>query len=458
MAEANRRFLLAERPTGPVDENTYDLVSEPVPEIGDGEALVRVKWISIDPTNRTWIGEVPTYLPPVAIGEVMRGLGLGEVVESKNGNFPVGALVNGLTGWQDYAVISDENPLMVVPDGVEAEPAQLLGMLGMTGCTAYFGMLEIGEPKEGETVVVSAAAGAVGTVAGQLAKMKGARVVGIAGGPDKCAWLTDELGFDAAVDYKADDWREQLAAATPDGIDVEPVWSRARALYASGVHPALQLCIRHRGEVVRRLFRVAQITGEFRPGPETRISRDGIAEGDPRVERADGDGLPATTGEAAHRHPGGVRMRQGEQEIDLAADAGDYVVKRADGLFAYQLAVVVDDAEAGVTHVVRGADLLDSTARQIHLLGLLGHPVPAYAQLPLATNPAGEKLSKQTLARAIDEHPPQAALLAALRFLGHNPPDMLTAAPLVETWAWARAHWSLAAVPRRRQAVADGFF
>ncbi len=221
MAEANRRFLLAERPTGPVDENTYDLVSEPVPEIGEGEALVRVKWISIDPTNRTWIGETPTYLPPVAIGEVMRGLGLAEVVESNNENFPVGALVNGLTGWQDYAVISDENPLMVVPEGVEAEPAQLLGMLGMTGCTAYFGMLEIGEPKEGETVVVSAAAGAVGTVAGQLAKMKGARVVGIAGGPEKCAWLTDELGFDAAVDYKADDWREQLAAATPDGIDVD---------------------------------------------------------------------------------------------------------------------------------------------------------------------------------------------------------------------------------------------
>ena len=221
MAEENRRFLLAERPTGPVDENTYDLVSEPAPEIGEGEALVRVKWISIDPTNRTWISEIPTYLPPVAIGEVMRGLGLGEVVESNNPNFPVGALVNGLTGWQDYTVISDENPLMVIPDGVEAEPAQLLGMMGMTGCTAYFGMLEIGEPKEGETVVVSAAAGAVGTVAGQLAKMKGARVVGIAGGPEKCAWLTDELGFDAAVDYKADDWQEQLVAATPDGIDVD---------------------------------------------------------------------------------------------------------------------------------------------------------------------------------------------------------------------------------------------
>ena len=220
MSKENRRFLLAERPTGPVDENTYDLVREPVPEIGEGEALVNVKSISIDPTNRTWIGEEPTYLPPVAIGEVMRALGLGEVVESNNENYPVGTLVNGLTGWQDYTVVSDSMPLMVVPPEVKAEPAQLLGTLGMTGCTAYFGMLEIGEPKEGETVVVSAAAGAVGSVAGQLAKIMGARVVGIAGGPEKCAWLVDELGFDAAVDYKADDWRRQLKAATPDGIDV----------------------------------------------------------------------------------------------------------------------------------------------------------------------------------------------------------------------------------------------
>jgi NADPH-dependent curcumin reductase CurA len=134
----------------------------------------------------------------------------------------VGALVTGLTGWTDYTVISDANPLMVVPDSAKsAPPASLLGMLGMTGATAYFGMLEIGEPKEGETVVVSAAAGAVGTVAGQLAKLKGARVVGIAGGPEKCAWIIDELGFDAAVDYKADDWKQQLKEATPDGIDVD---------------------------------------------------------------------------------------------------------------------------------------------------------------------------------------------------------------------------------------------
>jgi NADPH-dependent curcumin reductase CurA len=221
MPETNRRFLLAERPVGPVDENTYEMATEPIPEIGEGEALVKVGWISIDPTNRMWIGVEPPYLPPVAIGAVMRGHGLGEVVASNNPNVPVGARVQGLTGWQDYTVISDEMPLMVIPDEVEAEAPTLLGALGMTGVTAWFGMMEIGEPKEGDTVVVSAAAGAVGSVAGQLAKAAGARVVGIAGGPEKCAWIVDELGFDAAVDYKADDWRDQLKTATPDGIDLD---------------------------------------------------------------------------------------------------------------------------------------------------------------------------------------------------------------------------------------------
>lgn len=222
MSEENRRFALAERPEGLIDNSTFTLETGPVPGIGEGEALVKVKWISIDPTNRTWIGEEPTYLPPVQIGETMRALGLGEVIESNNDSFPVGSLVNGLTGWSEYTVISDSNPLMVVPEAAKAAPpASLLGILGMTGCTAYFGMLEIGDPKEGETVVVSAAAGAVGTVAGQLAKLKGARVVGIAGGPGKCAWIVDELGFDAAVDYKADDWKQQLKEATPNGIDVD---------------------------------------------------------------------------------------------------------------------------------------------------------------------------------------------------------------------------------------------
>ncbi len=148
---------------------------------------------------------------------------------------------------------------------------------------------------------------------------------------------------------------------------------------------------------------------------------------------------------------------QGTQEEDLARDVGDYVVLRADGLHAYQLAVVVDDADAGVTHVLRGADLLDSTGRQIHLQHCLGLPVPAYAHLPVATNAAGEKLSKQTLARAIDDMPPATALLAALRFLGQNPPPALTGAPLAEIWAWAFGHWRLSAVPRCRHAVAPDF-
>jgi len=221
MSDVNRRFLLRERPTGRIDERTFELVEEAVPEIGDGEALVRNRWISLDPTNRAWIGETPTYLPPVAIGEVMRAGGLGEVVASNSPDYQVGQLVQGLTGWQDYVVASASAPMMAMPEIPGVSPSSFLGALGMTGLTAYIGMLDIGTPTPGETVVVSAAAGAVGSVAGQLAKIQGARVVGIAGGPAKCALLTDELGFDAAVDYKASDWREQLKAATPDGIDVD---------------------------------------------------------------------------------------------------------------------------------------------------------------------------------------------------------------------------------------------
>ena len=221
MSDVNRRFLLRERPSGRIDEQTFEYVEEAVPEIGDGEALVRNEWISIDPTNRTWIAETPTYLPPVAIGEVMRAGALGRVVASNSPDYEVGQLVQGLTGWQDYAVASAAAPLFVMPETPGLSESHLLGALGMTGLTAYVGMLDIGRPQAGETVVVSAAAGAVGSIAGQLAKLQGARVVGIAGGARKCELLTGELGFDAAVDYKAPDWREQLKAATPDGIDVD---------------------------------------------------------------------------------------------------------------------------------------------------------------------------------------------------------------------------------------------
>ncbi|QZA09796.1 NADP-dependent oxidoreductase [Mycolicibacter heraklionensis] len=221
MTDRNRRFLLRERPAGRIGPDTFELSEQAVPEIGDGEALVRVDWISLDPTNRMWINETPSYLPPVGIGEVMRAAGLGVVVASNNPNYSVGQTVQGLTGWQEYVVVSDTMPLFPVEVADGVSPSAYLGALGMTGLTAWIGIRDIGKPQPGETVVVSAAAGAVGSVAGQLAKASGARVVGIAGGPEKCALLTDQLGFDAAVDYRADDWARQLAAATPNGIDVD---------------------------------------------------------------------------------------------------------------------------------------------------------------------------------------------------------------------------------------------
>jgi len=219
MSDVNRRLLLKTRPDGLVKNSDFDLVEEAVPEISDGEALIRTTYISLDPTNRVWMTDQPGYLPPVQIGEVMRAGGVGRVVESKNPNYEVGKLVNGFTGWQDYIVASDSMPLTPLPDGLGVPDSAFLGALGMTGLTAYFGVTDVLNVQEGETVVISAAAGAVGSVAGQICKILGARVVGIAGGPEKCAWLVEELGFDAAVDYKADDFRDQLKAATPDRVD-----------------------------------------------------------------------------------------------------------------------------------------------------------------------------------------------------------------------------------------------
>ena len=220
-ATQNHRFILRERPSARIDQNTFELCTDPVPSIGVGQALVRVDWMSLDPSNRAWIQATPTYLPPVGIGAVMRGWGLGTVIDSNNPRYPVGQTVQGLVGWQEYTVVSDAEPLQPVHVAHGVSPSAYLGTLGKTGLVAWVGIRQIGRPKAGDTVLVSAASGAVGSVAGQLAKISGARVVGIAGGPTKCAMLTEELGFDAAVDYKADDWRNQLAAATPDGIDVD---------------------------------------------------------------------------------------------------------------------------------------------------------------------------------------------------------------------------------------------
>jgi len=217
----NRQFLLRTRPEGRVKRSDFDLVETPVPELGPDEALVRTLYLSLDPTNRVWMTDIEQYLPPVGIGEVMRGAGVGQVVASNSEQYPVGSLATGLTGWQDYFVASPQLPLTPLPEVPGVSPSAFLGVLGLTGITAYFGLLDIGKPKEGETVVVSAAAGAVGSIVGQLAKIQGARAVGIAGSDEKCALVVDELGFDACVNYKAPSFRDDLRAACPDGVDVD---------------------------------------------------------------------------------------------------------------------------------------------------------------------------------------------------------------------------------------------
>jgi NADPH-dependent curcumin reductase CurA len=192
----------------------------PVPRPGPGEALVAVRYLSIDPTIRGWMNDARGYLPPIAIGDVIRSVGAGEVIASSSDRYRVGDVVAGLTGWQDF-VVADEGmrSMQVLAPGTP--PALALGVLGGTGMTAYFGMLEVGGLQAGDTVVVSGAAGAVGSIAGQVARLSGAgKVVGIAGTPEKCAWLIGELGFDAAIDYRRDDVAARLRETCPDGIDL----------------------------------------------------------------------------------------------------------------------------------------------------------------------------------------------------------------------------------------------
>ena len=213
-------MVLANRPAGLVDENTLRTESEPAPEPADGEALVKVRYLSIDPTIRTWMDDVPSYLPPIQIGEVIRSGGVGEVIESRTDAYQPGQLLFGMTGWQDYVIADEgEKSMQVLPDGVP--PGIAIGILGVTGMTAYFGIIDVGQVAEGDVVVVSGAAGATGSAAGQIAKIKGAKkVVGIAGGAEKCAYIVDELGFDEAIDYKNDNVAARLREACPDGIDL----------------------------------------------------------------------------------------------------------------------------------------------------------------------------------------------------------------------------------------------
>jgi NADPH-dependent curcumin reductase len=215
----NRQLRLSERPVGDVQPGHFQVTEEETPSPGDGEALVKVLQISLDPAMRGWMSDAPSYLPPVGLGEVMRALVLGVVVESKADHLEPGDYVVGVLGVQEHAVAPAAALTKVDPE--TAPLAAYLGALGMPGLTAYFGLLEVGDMREGDTVVISGAAGAVGSVAGQIAKAKGAgNVVGIAGGEDKCRWLVEELGFDAAIDYKNEEVPKRLKETTPDRINV----------------------------------------------------------------------------------------------------------------------------------------------------------------------------------------------------------------------------------------------
>jgi NADPH-dependent curcumin reductase CurA len=218
MDAVNHQFRLAARPVGLPKPSDWSYVEEPVREPGDGEVLVKVQYISLDPAMRGWMNEGRSYIPPVGIGEVMRAFAAGEVVASNDPDVAVGQHVGGLLGAQEYAVANGKG-VFKVDTGLAPLPVYL-GALGMPGVTAYFGLLDIGKPKAGDTVVVSGAAGAVGGLVGQIAKLEDCRVVGIAGGPEKCRHVVEDLGFDAAIDYKAQDVPAALGEQCPNGIQI----------------------------------------------------------------------------------------------------------------------------------------------------------------------------------------------------------------------------------------------
>ena len=212
-----KAFKLAKYPQGHISKDIFDLVALPKPVLKDGEFLVKQTHMSLDPAMRTWLQQrEDSYLPPVQIGEVMRSYGVGTVVESLNPKYPVDAQVVGITGWSEYVLGHEE---MNVVDAT-LSPEAVLSIFYFTGLTAYAGLMKVGKPKKGDTLVVTGAAGAVGSLVGQLGKAEGLRVVGFAGSDAKCKWLVEELGFDAAINYKSDNLEEQLLAAAPNGVDV----------------------------------------------------------------------------------------------------------------------------------------------------------------------------------------------------------------------------------------------
>jgi NADPH-dependent curcumin reductase CurA len=221
VADVNRQWLLKKRPFGMVSRDNFEYREAPVPKIGAGEALIRTRYLSFDPTQRGWMEDRPSYMPPVALGEPMRAGCIGEVVASEHPSLKAGDWVQGLGGWQDYFVVNPGAGFLGVsklPEGID--PILALSALGTTGLTAYWGLLDLGKPQRGETVLVSGAAGATGSVAGQIARIKGCRVVGIAGGPEKCRWLKEKARFDDVIDYKRENVDARIGETCPKGVDV----------------------------------------------------------------------------------------------------------------------------------------------------------------------------------------------------------------------------------------------
>ncbi len=214
----NRQVRLARRPTGLVGPDDFDMVDGEVPTLEDGEALLRTVYLGMDATVRTWLNRGEGYLPAVEIGEVVRCSGIGQIVATRSAAFAVGDVAYSLPGWQEYAICRDDAFTTKLPDGTDFR--SMMSVFGATGAAAYFGLLDIGRPQPGETVVISAAGGATGSIAGQIAKIKGCRVVGIAGTDEKCAWVVDELGFDACINHRTADLAAELKATCPDRIDV----------------------------------------------------------------------------------------------------------------------------------------------------------------------------------------------------------------------------------------------
>jgi NADPH-dependent curcumin reductase CurA len=219
MTETNRVWRLRKRPVGTIGDDVLSLENEAVPIPADGECLFRLNYLSLDPTNRIWMSDMDQYMPPVALGAPMRGVVCGTVVSSKHPGFAAGDIVSGLGTWADYQVGTAATLNKMGPLGGRPV-ADAFGLFAAVGPTAYFGLIDLGAPKAGETVVVSAAAGAVGSIVGQIAKIMGCRAVGLAGTDDKCRWIVDELGFDAAINYRREDVPAALKRTCPDGIDI----------------------------------------------------------------------------------------------------------------------------------------------------------------------------------------------------------------------------------------------